>query len=451
MRKNIYWFLLICGLRAGAPAQAQSAPDTLRHADWKIYWANEFNTPGDSSVLADRWDFAYPWGRNLGGYEDQYYTGRQVSVDSAGLLHLRARLLPQPHPYRGRPLRYASGMLFNRFKQAEMQVPGCPSDRTGFTHGLFEMRCRLPRTTSTSSAFWLFGQPDEVDIFEAGTPGLIGNNIILWSHDYWRPGPQGQANESSQSFFFWPGPGSVTDDFHTFALRWEPGELVFYFDGIPIRRETNFLPLGCPMDVIANFAMMAWARDRADSYDIDYIRVYQLRQPVARPPVWPVVPVVGLGRFPRVTALVASAVQPQMDWFVEEAPARRPRLVLRHNLNPPPLHSLALPVRGRWVSPLVAFNDGYSPRHRIASPDGGHSALSWTLYDLCGRPVRSGQQGPAASWDLSWPEVEPGAYSLRLRMGPRQVRQTVYQLGRPDDVVFTPEWLAPLPAELAGQ
>ena len=454
MCSRICCLLMALGLLLGGRAESQGLPDTLRHAPWQLYWASEFNTPGDSSVVADHWRFAYPWGRNLGGYEDQYYSGQQVTTDSAGLLHLRARRRAEPRPYGPAPARqlhYESGMIFSTHQRDSLMMAGCPAGNTGFSFGLFEIRCRLPRTTAAWSSFWLYGAPDEVDVFEAGPPGAISNNINLWNHAYWRPGPLGADKESLQSFYYWPGPGNITDDLHTFALSWQPGEMVYYFDGIPIRHETRYLPLGCPLDVIANLAMPAWSRDQADSYDIDYIRVYAPRQPAPTPPVTPVGPVVGLGRFPRTTVAVLGEASAEMSWALRERPGQRPRLALQRNLNPREFSNLALPSQGQWLTPLVAYNDTGSPRHLIASPDSGRSSLSWTLYDLCGQPVLSGQQLPAAVWELAWPTVSPGAYSLRLRIGPHQVRQTVYQFGRPAETVFTPEWLAPplapVPAE----
>jgi beta-glucanase (GH16 family) len=59
--------------------------------------------------------------------------------------------------------------------------------------------------------------------------------------------------------------------FHTLALSWLPQELVYYFDGVPIRRERRLLPLGCQVDIIANLAVFTWARAQAASMDIDYI------------------------------------------------------------------------------------------------------------------------------------------------------------------------------------
>lgn len=449
MMKQICRLVLAQLLLSAGATHGQALPDTLRHASWQLYWADEFDTPGDSSMVAGRWQFAYPWGRNLGISEGQYYTGEQVTVDSAGLLHLRARRRATPRLYgtgNGAPrqLFYDSGMLFSRSGKDSLMLVGCDDKRTGFTYGLFEIRCRLPQAAASFSSFWLYGNPDEVDVFEAGTPPeLISNNVILWSHEFWRFGQPGIANEASQSLFYWPGPSRLTDSLHTYAVSWQAQELVYYFDGVAIRHETRLLPLGCPLDVISNLGMNSWAQDSAAALDIDYIRVYKQPQgTIARPPIAPVAPAPGITQFPRTTAGALGAEVPEMRWRWQEHSNQRPRLELAHNRNPRDFASLPLPVNGRWRAPLVAFNDTDSPRHWVASPDGGRSSLSWTLYDLCGQPVRSGQQLPAPTWELAWPILPPGAYSLRLRAGSRQVRQTVYQLGRPDESEFTPEWLA---------
>ncbi|GAB3332134.1 hypothetical protein GCM10027511_41300 [Hymenobacter humi] len=449
----VCWLVILKCLTSATLGHAQSRPDTLRHADWHLYWHDEFDRAGDSSTVARHWQFAYPWGRTLGGNEGEYYSGQQVSADTAGVLHLRARRRAAPRHYQmpGGPIRqlqYESGMLFSRAVQDSMRLPAC-GERTGFTYGLFEIRCRMPSTPNSFSAFWLYGNPDEVDIFEAGGSDLISNNVIHGSHEFWRPGP----DEASQSFFYWPGPGRLTDGFHTLALSWQPQELVYYFDGLPIRRETRLLPLGCSLELIANLAMFNWASAQTASFDIDYIRVYKSRKTLAQGPVRPVAPAAGAYLGPRSPDGVRGATRPEMRWRVLEQLNQRPRLVLETNLNPRDFNTLALPSQGRWAPSMPSFNEADSPRHYVAAPDAdsGRAALSWTIYDLCGRPIQSGRQLPAAGWELSWPGLVPGAYSLSLQIGNRQLYQNLYQLGRPARSEFTARWLvrpaAALPPE----
>lgn len=443
MKRFFEWLLVTRLILVGAVGYCQHLSDTLRHADWNLYWHSEFNKAGDSSTVAQQWQFAYPWGRNLGDYEGEYYSGQQVTVDTAGMLHLQAQRRATPRPYEAgnghvRQLKYESGMLFSRAVRDSTQPNGC-GERSGFACGLFEIRCRLPNTPNSFPAFWLYGSPDEIDIFEADGSDLLSNNVILASHDFWRTGPA----EGSQSFFYWIGTGHLTDGLHTLALSWQPQELVYYFDGIAIRHETRLLPLGCSLDLIANLAMFSWASAKTASFDIDYIRVYKSRKVSALVPLTPVAPVAGAYQGPRSLVGTRANACSEVSWRVLEQPAKRLRLAMQTNLNPREYSTLPLPYKSHWFAPLVGFNEADSPRHWIVSPDSGRSSMNWTLYDLQGRLVCSGQHPPAAGWEMYWPNLAPGAYCLLFRIGTRQVYQTVYQLGRSANPVFTTEWLAP--------
>ncbi len=428
---GVYWAsrwwltgLLTWGLAlAAGPAGGQQPADTLRHAEWHLYRGYEFDQPGDSSRLASAWRFAYPWGRTLGGFEDEYYLGQQVGTDSAGVLHLLARRRRTPRrlaPALPGPRRnYDSGMIFSR----------TDGEQAGdFTYGLFEMRCRVPRTRHAFAAFWLFGDPDEVDVFETGLPDLITNNVIHHSHAFWRPGPA----EASQSSYYWPGAGHLTDEFHTFALSWQPQELVYYFDGVPIRHETRLLPLGRPLQLIANLAMYAWSAAPADSFDIDFIRVFRPRLPPPALPVQPPPPAAGLLRGPRTSAAVLGAGRSGQVWAVDERPGRRPQLCLRQNRDPADFNTLPLPRAGRWLAPLLSADYPLATQHWLAAlPGPAPPASHWTLYDLMGSAVRSEQRPAALPCALAWPGLPPGAYWLRLQQGSQVVWQAVYQVGRP--------------------
>ena len=68
-------------------------------------------------------------------------------------------------------------------------------------------------------------------------------------------------------------------DFHTYGLQWSEKELVFYFNGKPIRRETNsFCHSESP--IWLSLAIIGWAGKISDAIDgtfmeVDYVRVYQ--------------------------------------------------------------------------------------------------------------------------------------------------------------------------------
>lgn len=70
-------------------------------------------------------------------------------------------------------------------------------------------------------------------------------------------------------------------DFHTYGLLWTEKELVFYFDGKPIRREKNQF-CHSPSPIWLSLAIIKWAGNITDAIDgtfmeVDHVRVYQPR------------------------------------------------------------------------------------------------------------------------------------------------------------------------------
>ncbi|NRT19238.1 hypothetical protein HNP98_002062 [Hymenobacter sp. 9A] len=422
---------LVLGLRL-LPAQAQ---DSLRYANWRLEQADEFNTAGDSAAVAARWRLAYPWGRNLGGYETEYYEGQEVNV-RGGFLLLTAHRLAAPRPYgRGQQLRYASGMLYGRHPLPDALRPApCPPGE-GLSYGLFEMRCRLPAAAGAFPAFWLFGTPDEVDIFE-GDPGGVSNNVHLHAHDYWRPGPVEEPE--CQCFYYWPRATRFAGQYHRYALEWLPGQLTFYFDGVPVRRETRFRPLGCGMAVIANLAVWAWMRAPADTLAIDYIRIYRPRQLPAAPFGFAAGPTAGLFAFPRAVAPERSNPPGVQAWALWRAPGGQVHLALRDNFNPACASTLPLPTGAAWQGPWLA-GPGATP---IAVSIADTAALHWAVLTLQGRALRTGPATPGP-WRPPLAGLAPGAYWVRLGLGAAVRYQAAYVLDQPADSRPAAAWLEP--------
>lgn len=75
------------------------------------------------------------------------------------------------------------------------------------------------------------------------------------------------------------GQYNFAKDFHTYGLEWNEKELVFYFNGKPIRREKNsFCYSESP--VWLSLAIIGWAGKISDAIDgtfmeVDYVRIYQ--------------------------------------------------------------------------------------------------------------------------------------------------------------------------------
>ena len=86
--------------------------------------------------------------------------------------------------------------------------------------------------------------------------------------------------------------GSFSDNFHLFALEWEPGEMRWYVDGVLFQRQTNWFttaaPYPAPFDqrfhLLMNLAVggnfLGQYRDPSGTEFpkellVDYVRVYQ--------------------------------------------------------------------------------------------------------------------------------------------------------------------------------
>lgn len=68
-------------------------------------------------------------------------------------------------------------------------------------------------------------------------------------------------------------------DFHTYGLEWNENELVFYFNGKPIRREKNTICHG-EAPVWLSLAIIGWAGIISDAIagtfmEVDYVRIYE--------------------------------------------------------------------------------------------------------------------------------------------------------------------------------
>jgi beta-glucanase (GH16 family) len=101
--------------------------------------------------------------------------------------------------------------------------------------------------------------------------GLVDFTIQYWNGSAWVDVARSGGSEG--------GFQDLSADFHTYGLLWTPTELVFYFDGREIRRESNAF---ChhPAPVFLSLAVIHWAGPVTDRIDgtsqvIDYVRIWQ--------------------------------------------------------------------------------------------------------------------------------------------------------------------------------
>lgn len=221
---------------------------------WRLTFADEFD---GNTLDTSKWIDSYPHGRRTHyNNELEYYAPDGWKVGGGNI-----RFAAEKRSMGGK--NYTSGMIssYGKFRQK---------------YGWFEMRARLPKGQGVWPAFWLLPDtnkwPPEIDIMEV--VGHEPNVILMTTH--WGQDFQSRRLHTEK----WTGP-DFSADFHTFALEWNPKEIIWYVDGTERHRFNKHIPQE-PFYVIANLAIggdLPGMPDETTPFpsemDIDYIRVYE--------------------------------------------------------------------------------------------------------------------------------------------------------------------------------
>jgi len=248
---------------------------------FSLVWSDEFEGPSGALVDATKWTFE-TGGGGWGNQELETYTdrARNASLDGEGALAIQA--LRETFTGRdGITREYTSARLKTqgRFEQA---------------YGRFEARLKIPRGQGLWPAFWMLG----ADIPTAGWPRCgeidimenIGREPSTVHGTFHGPGYSG-ANGIGAPFTL-PGGARFADDFHVFAVEWEPAAIRWYVDGALYQTRTPAdLPAGQrwafdhPFFLLLNVAVGGGWPGSPDATTVfpqtmlvDYVRVYR-RQP----------------------------------------------------------------------------------------------------------------------------------------------------------------------------
>ena len=273
-----------------------------------MVWSDEFD---GTEIDTSKWGFEQNcWGG--GNNEQQCYTDRPVnSYVADGVLTILAQRenftgpnTPEGDGSTTATLPYTSARL--RTKNLEE-----------WTFGRFEIRAKLPAGQGTWPAIWMlptnspygtWASSGEIDIMEAVnlktvTGGAAPEARVHGTLHYGRNWPE---NKSSGAAYTLPGGANPADDFHTYALEWEEGEIRWYVDGVHFatQRDTGWYsqykqdgslvdaPVGAPFDrhsqyhLLLNLAVGGnWAGNTNNTgidesvfpqkMLVDFVRVYQ--------------------------------------------------------------------------------------------------------------------------------------------------------------------------------
>ncbi len=269
--------LIVMGVSALPRAQTEQT--------YSLVWADEF----EGTVLnADNWtpdigdgcpDLC-GWGNN----ELQYYRAENVAVSGGNLV-----LTSIEQPFGGRS--FTSGKVTTR-------------DNHSFLYGRVEMRAKIPTGGGMWPAFWMMPQDDiygswaasgEIDIMESA-------NNTTWVAGALHFGGSWPDNASTNTTF---GPAGVnfSDEFHLYAVEWEPDSIRWYVDDtlFATRTSSQWYSTGAPSNHQAPFDQEFYlllntavggdytgctspaciTASLPQQYLIDYVRVYKETVPTA--------------------------------------------------------------------------------------------------------------------------------------------------------------------------
>jgi beta-glucanase (GH16 family) len=245
------------------------------NTSWVLTWSDEFDGPDGSEPDPKKW-ILQTGGGGWGNNELEYYTARRTnSRVEKGNLVIDALQEKFTGPD-GTTREYTSA----RMKTEKL-----------FTqkYGKFEARIRIPKGQGMWPAFWMLGD----DISTAGWPACgeidIMENVGLEPATVHGTihGPGYSGKNPLGAPYALPS-GNVADDFHVFAVEWEPEEIRFYVDSHLYETRTPVdLPAGTrwvfdhPFFLILNVAVGGGWPGNPDASTkfpqemlVDYVRVY---------------------------------------------------------------------------------------------------------------------------------------------------------------------------------
>lgn len=250
-----------------ATPQATVAP-TPGSGSYELVWSDEFN---GTDIDLNNWTYDIGYGSNgWGNAELQWYTNEPENARvENGTLIIEAR----KERFRGQ-----------QYTSARLKTQGLHS----WTYGRIEARIKVPYGQGIWPAFWTLGdnietvgwpQSGELDIMEhiGSEPATVYGTVH---------GPGYSGADGVGGSYTLPS-GGLTDDYHVYAVEWEPNEIRWYIDNIHYATVTpDDVPGEWVFDhnffIIMNVAVGGYWPGEPDETTVfpqrmyvDYVRVYQ--------------------------------------------------------------------------------------------------------------------------------------------------------------------------------
>ena len=256
--------------------------------NWTLAWSDEFSGTNGAAPNPANWGYD-TGGEGFGNNEWEYYTDSRdnSALDGNGNLVITAMTNTNPALTCASSPTGPDGTCFAT--SARLLSAG----KQEFTHGRVEARMRIPKGQGIWPAFWMLGN----DIFTTNPWPASGEIDIMENI--------GKPSEQSTLYGTIHGPGysggsgigsgpyvvtsTLADDFHVFAIEWEPTRIRWYVDGTNYFTATDtMIPAGTnwvfnhPFFIMLNVAVGGNWPGYPDGttmfpqqMTVDYVRVYQ--------------------------------------------------------------------------------------------------------------------------------------------------------------------------------
>lgn len=241
--------------------------DQANKGNWTLdtEFSDEFNAP---SLDLKRWHLNGPFPGDWFGREPAMFLPKNVEQKDGTLqLTFRKEDVPEMKQWK-QYAGYTSALIRS-------------NARTGY--GYYETRAK-PMPSAASSSFWftdtgLKDNGTEIDVFEIGAKGKGFERKYNMNSHVWKT-PESDRHWSVGGV--WDTPWNLGDNYHVYGFEWNKDELIWYVDGVVVRKHKNtnwFFPMQVMYDTEA---MWQWFgkvddADLPSTFHIDYLRVWRRR------------------------------------------------------------------------------------------------------------------------------------------------------------------------------
>lgn len=213
-----------CGGDAATDTDVAAVDTSTSIDDWRLVWSDEFD---GSTIDASKWTHEVNCDGG-GNFEQQCYTD---STDNSFVSDGTLKIVAKPSTD-GESKPYTSARLVTK-------------NKGDWTYGRFEMRAKMPSGQGSWPAFWMLSTDEvygewpksgEIDIVESvnlkelNADGEEERSIVgTLYYGSGEANANNQFDSSGKTFDLLDG-ANPADDFHTYAIEWQEGEIRWFVD-----------------------------------------------------------------------------------------------------------------------------------------------------------------------------------------------------------------------------